>query len=86
MSGNIGSFEVVREIGKSELGTVYKAHDPKKNCAVALRLLSTDTPQAIERTGQYLLRAKAASVLDSPNIASTYVTAEEQDLAYVAVE
>lgn len=86
MSPAIGRFEVVREIGKSELGTVYKAYDPKKARTVALRVLRADTPEAIERSREYLLQAKAASVLDSPNIASIYAGAEEQGLAYVVME
>lgn len=86
MSPAIGRFEVVREIGKSELGTVYKAYDPKKTRTVALRVLRADTPEAAERSREYLLQAKAASVLDSPNIASIYAGAEEQGLAYVVME
>ncbi len=82
----IGRFEIVREIGKSELGTVYKAYDPKKKRTVALRVLCADTPQATERSRQYLLQAKASSVLDSPNIVSIYAGAEEQGLAYVVME
>ena len=86
MAPLIGRFEIVREIGKSELGTVYKAYDPKKKRTVALRVLRADTPQAIERSREYLLHAKAASVLDSPNIVSIYAGAEEQGLAYVVME
>ncbi len=86
MAPLIGRFEIVREIGKSELGTVYKAYDPKKKRTVALRVLRADTPQAIEHSREYLLHAKAASVLDSPNIVSIYAGAEEQGLAYVVME
>ncbi|HYN16196.1 MAG TPA: serine/threonine-protein kinase [Terriglobales bacterium] len=86
MSPAIGRFEVVREIGKSDLGTVYKAYDPGKKRTVALRVLRADTPQAIERSRRYLAQAKAASVLDSPNIVSIYAGAEEQGLAYVVME
>ena len=86
MVPTIGRFEIVREIGKSELGTVYKAYDPKKKRTVALRVLPNDSPSAQERSRQYLLQAKAASVLDSPNIVSVYAGAEEQGLAYVVME
>jgi len=86
MAPVIGRFEIVREIGKSELGTVYKAYDPKKKRTVALRVLPADTPQATERSREYLLHAKAASVLDSPNIVSIFAGAEEQGLAYVVME
>jgi serine/threonine protein kinase len=86
MTPAIGRFEVVREIGKSELGTVYKAFDPKKKRTVALRVLRADSPQAIERSRRYLQQAKAASALDSPNIVSIYAGAEEQGLAYVVME
>jgi hypothetical protein len=82
----IGRFEIVRELGKSELGTVYKAFDPKKKRTVALRVLRADTPESIERSRQYLLQARAASVLDSPNIVSVYAGAEEQGLTYVVME
>ena len=77
MAPLIGRFEIVREIGKSDLGTVYKAYDPKKKRTVALRVLRADTLQAIEHSREYLLHAKAASVLDSPNIVSIYAGAEE---------
>jgi len=86
MTPVIGRFEIVREIGKSDLGTVYKAYDPKKKRTVALRVLRADTPQATDRSREYLLHAKAASVLDSPNIVSIYAGAEEQGLAYVVME
>jgi serine/threonine-protein kinase len=86
MSPAIGRFEIVREIGKSDLGTVYKAYDPKKKRTVALRVLPADTPQAIERSRKYLAQAKAASVLDSPNIVSIHAGAEEQGLTYVVME
>lgn len=86
MAPTIGRFEIVRELGKSELGTVYKAYDPKKKRTVALRVLPNDSPAAQERSRQYLLQAKAVSVLDSPNIVSVYAGAEEQDLSYVVME
>jgi len=86
MTPVIGRFEIVREIGKSALGTVYKAYDPKKKRTVALRVLSADTPEAIEHSRVYLLQAKAASVLDSPNIVSIYAGAEEEGLTYVVME
>ncbi len=85
-SVTIGRFEVIRELGRSELGIVYKAHDPKRKRTVALRVLRCETPEAAERARQYLVEAKAASVLDSPNIVTIYAGAEEQGLAYVAME
>jgi serine/threonine-protein kinase len=86
MPENIGSFEVIREIGKSELGIVYKAYDPEKKQTIALRLLPADTPELVERSRRYLLRAQAASALDSPNITTIYSGTEEQGLLYVAME
>lgn len=82
----IGQFEVVREIGKSDLGTVYKAFDPQKKRSVALRVVPAGSPEAAGSSKQYLEQAKAASVLDSPNIASIYAVAEEEGLSYVVME
>src|SRR5919198_107630 len=86
MSLVIGRFEIVGELGKSELGSVYKAYDPTKNRSVALRVLPADTSQAIGASQQFLLQARAASALDSPNIVSIYAGAKEQGLVYVAME
>lgn len=86
MPANVGSFEIIREIGKSELGTVYKAYDAEEKQTLALRLLPSDTPELLERSRQYLLQAQAASVLDSPNITSIYGATEERGLLYVALE
>ena len=82
----IGQFEVVREIGKSDLGTVYKAFDPNKKRNVALRVLAADTAEAAESSRQYVQQANAASALDSPNIASIYAVGEEDGLSFVAME
>ena len=43
----IGKYEVVEEIGRGSMGTVYSAHDPFSNRLLALKVAH---PQYIDRT------------------------------------
>ncbi|MCI0356452.1 MAG: PEGA domain-containing protein [Acidobacteria bacterium] len=82
----IGQFEILAEIAAwSEGGAVYRAKDAKGRM-VLLRTLRLDRPGAAERLMRLSLEAKAASVLNSPNIAGVLGGGKAVDVYVVGWE
>src|SRR5215471_17157825 len=74
MSTQIGRFEILSEIAKSERATVYKADDPTNGQTIALKTVRLDMPAEqvkgfIERV---LAEADTIKNLNSQNIAVLY--------------
>ncbi|HXE92024.1 MAG TPA: serine/threonine-protein kinase [Terriglobales bacterium] len=81
----IGPFAILAELATWEGGSVYKAADLKGR-TVALRTMRVDAPAAQEGAEAFRAAARAASALDSPNIASVLGGGEASGLFYVALE
>ncbi len=68
----LGAYEIVSLLGKGGMGEVYRAHDPKLNRDVAIKVL----PHALANDADYLARfqreAQTLAALNHPNIATIY--------------
>ncbi len=84
-----GRYEILRELGRGAMGTVYLGRDPKINRQVAIKTLDYSEVEA-EELGEVQTRffreAQAAGKLAHPNIVSIYDAGEEHDMAYIAME
>ena len=84
---SIGPFEIVKELAIEGSVCVYKAIDSRSGRTVALRtFMSTGSEADQDIKARVLQRAKLASALDSPNIASTYGAGSADGLIFVATE
>ncbi len=84
-----GRYEILRELGRGSMGTVYLGRDPKINREVAIKTLaySNLAPSELEEVKTRFFReAEAAGKLSHPNIVSIYDLGEEHDMAYIAME
>ena len=81
----IGPFAILAELATWEGGAVYKAADLKGR-TVALRTMRLDAPAAQEGAETFRAAARAASALDSPNIASVLGGGEAAGVFFVALE
>jgi eukaryotic-like serine/threonine-protein kinase len=81
----LGPYEIVAAIGAGGMGEVYKAHDPRLNRHVAIKVLGADVaaPDALERFEQ---EARAASKLNHPNILTVHDVGREGGVFYFAME
>jgi serine/threonine protein kinase len=86
----IGRYRIVKEIGRGAMGIVYLATDPTIGRSVAIktvRLRDVDNAQQREKLRERLFReARSAGVLSHPNIVTIYDMAEEDGVAYIAME
>jgi tRNA A-37 threonylcarbamoyl transferase component Bud32 len=86
----IGRYRIVKEIGRGAMGIVYLATDPTIGRSVAIktvRLRDVDDAQQRDKLRERLFReARSAGVLSHPNIVTIYDMAEEDGIAYIAME
>lgn len=84
----LGRYEIVAELGKGAMGTVYKAVDPLLDRTVALKTISVSPtdPEMAEYKARLFQEAKAVGGLNHPNIVTVYDVGESDDVPYLAME
>ncbi|MBE0626018.1 MAG: serine/threonine protein kinase [Burkholderiales bacterium] len=84
----LGRYEIVAELGKGAMGTVYRAVDPQLGRAVAIKTinLSTDTDDMAEYEARFYQEARAAGGLNHPSIVTIYDIGRTGNIAYLAME
>src|SRR5262249_21392514 len=87
MPERIGRYQILGRIGRGNAGTLFKAHDPLFDRAVALKLLP---PSEIAVTDELLTRffskAQACLRLRHPNIVTVYDAGEDDGRLFIVME
>ncbi len=88
MSTQVGPFEILSEVAKSERGSVYKANDPSDGKTIALKTIRLDMPQEQARSliERILAEAENTKDLNSQNIALLYGAGEIDGQLCAAME
>jgi serine/threonine-protein kinase len=87
----LGRYEVIKELGKGAMGTVFLGKDPKINRMVAIKTLRFEDEE-LEPEDKKALRerffreAESAGRLNHPNIVNIYDAGEDQDINFIAME
>jgi len=86
----LGRYEILKELGKGAMGTVYQGRDPKINRDVAIKTMALsqefEADELQEVKDRFFREAETAGRLNHPNIVTIYDAGEEHDLAYIAME
>ncbi|MBN1545279.1 MAG: protein kinase, partial [Syntrophaceae bacterium] len=85
----LGRYEVVKELGRGAMGTVYLGRDPKIHREVAIKTLryeEIDEDQLDETKKRFFREAEAAGKLSHPNIVTIFDVGEDYEIAYMAME
>ncbi|MFP4039469.1 MAG: CHASE2 domain-containing serine/threonine-protein kinase [Desulfosudaceae bacterium] len=86
----LGRYEIVKQIGKGAMGTVYLGQDPRINRTTAIKTVrftdEFDEDEAREMKAKFFREAESAGTLSHPNIVTIYDAGDEQDIAYIAME
>ena len=86
----LGRYEVVKELGKGAMGTVYLGKDPKIGRTVAIKTMALqqefEADELEDVKARFFREAETAGRLAHPNIVTIYDAGEEHDLAFIAME
>jgi eukaryotic-like serine/threonine-protein kinase len=85
----LGRYEVLKELGRGAMGTVYLGKDPKIHREVAIKTLryeEIDEEQLAEVKKRFFREAEAAGKLSHPNIVTIFDVGEDYEIAYMAME
>ena len=84
MSGSIGHYRIVRQIGRGGMGIVYEALDDRLQRSVALKTIQpASDPQMRER---FLREARAAAAVSHPHICPLHEIGEHEGNPFLVME
>jgi len=86
----VGKYEIIAELGRGSMGTVYQAHDPFTDRHVAIKVAN---PQFVTQEDggarfkkMFFNEAHAAGVLKHPSILRLYDAGVDGELCYLVME
>jgi serine/threonine protein kinase len=85
----LGRYEILKELGRGAMGTVFLGKDPRINREVAIKTLryeEIDPEQIDEVKKRFFREAEAAGRLSHPNIVTIFDVGEDYEIAYMAME
>jgi Tol biopolymer transport system component len=82
----LGPYEIVSAIGAGGMGEVYRARDARLGRDVAIKVLSASYAADPDRLRRFEQEARAAGVLNHPNITAVYDVGTHDGAPYVVQE
>lgn len=80
MNGRVVShYELIHLLGKGAMGSVHKAHDVKLDRDVAIKFIAPGFADDERQKSRFIREARAASILDHPNICTIHEIGETGD-------
>lgn len=86
MFEKLGKFEIKRLLGHGAMGEVYLGVDPTIGRELAIKTILAATAGGEEAKARFQREAKAAGVLNHPNLVTIYEFGEDQGVLYIAME
>ncbi len=82
----IGKYEILGELGRGGMGTVYRARDPILDRVVALKVMAGEVVTEPGMQQRFLREARSAARLQHPNIVTVYEFGEVDGVPFIAME
>jgi Tol biopolymer transport system component len=83
---NLGPYEILALIGAGGMGEVYRARDTRLGREVAVKVLPESVSADPERVRRFEQEARAAGMLNHPNIVAIYDVGTHNGCSYVVSE
>lgn len=81
----IDRYEIINEIGRGGMATVYEANDPRFDRIVALKVLPREFMHDPEFRGRFIREAKTIAALEHPAIVPVYDFGEEDGQPFLVM-
>lgn len=82
----LGHYRVLTQLGSGSMGEVFVAYDTRLERRVALKLPRRDVTASVDRLAMFRREARAAAVLNHPNIVHLYSVEEADGLIFITME
>ncbi|HVH68062.1 MAG TPA: protein kinase [Gemmatimonadales bacterium] len=82
----LGQYQILERLGEGGMGTVYRAHDPRLERSLAIKVLRADRVADEERRKRFVREARSASALNHPNIITIYDIGQAEGADFIAME
>src|SRR5512143_161966 len=82
----LGPYEILSPIGAGGMGEVYRAKDPRLGREVAVKVLPASFSNDADRLRRFEQEARAAGILNHPNITAVYDIGSHDGAPYVVSE
>lgn len=84
--GKLGPYEVIDVIGRGGMGVVLRAHDPKLNRVVAVKVLAPELAANPTARKRFLREARAAAAVSHPHVVTIHAVEEDDNTSYLVME
>jgi Tol biopolymer transport system component len=82
----LGHYRLTERLGEGGMGLVYRAHDERLDCDVAVKLLPPEAVSDPSARTLLLREARNAAALKHPNICTIHTVAEAEGHVFIAME
>src|SRR5512132_4704129 len=82
----LGPYEILAPLGAGGMGEVYRARDPRLGRDVAIKVLPASFSNDPDRLRRFEQEARAAGVLNHPNVTAVYDVGTVDGSLYVVSE
>ena len=82
----IGSYQIIEEVGRGGMATVYRAHQPSLNRDVAIKVLHPFFAEDPDFKERFSREASVVARLRHPNIITIYDYGDDDGQLYIVME
>jgi serine/threonine protein kinase len=86
MATTFGRYEILNTIGSGGMATVYRAHDPRFNREVAIKVMSADYAHNQTFAQRFIREAQTVAALEHPAIVSVHDFGEHEGRPFLVMQ